>query len=307
MKRKLRMYLLTVIVIYLLVCVAMFVLQRKLLYMPSAFDAYDQRVAEDLRAERVELQTADGHQIYAWWMPGPLTRAPFPGMGKVVEQALPALPSQPAPADSLVWLSLGGNAAGFASCGSLGSVLLTHGQQMLRLAYRGYSGSQGSPSEAGLIADARAAWDWLRAQGIADSNIVIVGKSLGGGVATALTDALIADGATPAALVLETTFTSVAERAQQLYWWLPVRLLVLDSFDSETRLRRVAGKLPIAILGATRDQVVPFAMSERLRAIAGDDCYFVSAPLSHNEQMLASGTLLENLLGWLGARRRAGP
>jgi abhydrolase domain-containing protein 12 len=59
--------------------------------------------------------------------------------------------------------------------------------------YRGYADSTGTPSEAGLILDARASWDWLRSHGAAAENVLVVGNSLGTAVAVQLASALEAE------------------------------------------------------------------------------------------------------------------
>src|SRR5260221_587494 len=93
------------------------------------------------------------------------------------------------------------------------------------LSYRGYGASSGSPSEGGLVRDALAAFDWLVAQDVKPERIMLVGESLGGGVAVQL-----AAQRPVAAVALEATFSSAVTVASLVYWWLPVRLLMKDKF-----------------------------------------------------------------------------
>ncbi len=303
MKRKLKMAVITVVGAYVVICAAMFLLQRKLLFLPPGYGSHEDRIALTLRAERVELTAEDGQQLFAWWMAERLPSEPYPGMKRTANSLLGSLPVVPdsVATDSYTWLNLGGNAAQVSSCLSLASTLLPRGHRLLRVAYRGYSGNDGSPTEAGLQADALAAWDWLRARGIPADSIIVCGKSLGGGVAMALLEKLDERGELPAAVVLETTFTSVPDRAAQLYPFLPVRWLVLDRFDNARRLEKVAGKLPVAIIGATEDNVVPFAMNEALHELVPGS-WFGSCNCDHNTVILSSDRVLDNLLRWLATQ-----
>ena len=98
----------------------------------------------------------------------------------------------------------------------------------MALSYRGYGGSTGSPSEAGLIADAQAAYAFAAARMPAE-RIVVFGESLGTGVAVALAATQPVGG-----LVLQAPFTSAADIGARAYWFLPVRLLMKDPFRSDS-------------------------------------------------------------------------
>lgn len=128
--------------------------------------------------------------------------------------------------------------------------LAAAGYGVLLVEYRGYAGNPGSPDEQGLYRDGRAALAWLRQRGIASSRIVIMGNSLGSGVATAMA------AETPAAgLVLVSGFTSMDDVVAPLYPWLPVRQLLRDRFDNRARLAKVTA--PILLLHGTGDRLIP--------------------------------------------------
>jgi pimeloyl-ACP methyl ester carboxylesterase len=93
------------------------------------------------------------------------------------------------------------------------------------LEYRGYGGSDGTPTESGLHQDADAALDWLEMRGIAPARVAVVGESLGTGVAVRL-----AADRPVGALVLGAPFTSAADVAARAWPWLPVRLLMRDTY-----------------------------------------------------------------------------
>jgi fermentation-respiration switch protein FrsA (DUF1100 family) len=133
----------------------------------------------------------------------------------------------------------------------------------LFLSYRGYGGSTGSPTEAGLLLDALAAYDWLAERGVAASDIMVVGESLGTGVAVQL-----AIRRKIGALALEAPFTSAADIAAKLYPWLPVKLLMKDRFDSLSRIREVHA--PLLVIHGERDELIPLNAGKRLFAAANE-------------------------------------
>ena len=112
--------------------------------------------------------------------------------------------------------------------------------------YRGYGGSSGHPREAGLISDAEFVYDWVAAR---HTGVVAMGRSLGTGVATALASLRPVTG-----LVLVTPYDSIANVASDRYPWLPVRLLIKDTYDSAARIGKV--KVPILLLVAGRDESI---------------------------------------------------
>lgn len=135
------------------------------------------------------------------------------------------------------------------------------GWDAMVFAYRGYPGSGGSPSEAGIALDARAAWAWATGPGgYEPARVVLHGRSLGGGVAAGL----VAGGARPGGLVLEQTFASVRELAwRQAPLW-PVDHLLRHPFD--TRSRAQALDLPVLVMHSTDDQVIPVDLGGRALA-----------------------------------------
>ena len=133
------------------------------------------------------------------------------------------------------------------------------GYGLLLVEYRGYGGNPGNPSEAGLYRDGRAALAWLAAQGVARDDIVLIGNSLGSGVATQL-----ASEGKVAALVLVSGFTSLTDVVSGLYPWAPVRLLLRDRYDNRAKLPQVSA--PVLILHGTHDTLIPIGHAERLAA-----------------------------------------
>lgn len=176
-----------------------------------------------------------------------------------------------------------GNGGGVMAASWLASVL--PGVDVIAFSYRGYPGSQDAPkSEAGLLADARAVWDHVTGDlGIPPENIVLHGQSLGGGVVH-----LLLDEVTPAAVVLDSTFTSAVDVAREHYGFLPVDLLFRHRFDSQTRAPHV--DVPVLLLHGTSDRLIPFAHAKRLAELIPDST-LVPVPDRGHEHWLLDETV----------------
>ncbi len=134
---------------------------------------------------------------------------------------------------------------------------LQRGYGMLLVAYRGYGGNPGSPTETGLYADGRAHLDWLLAQGVPADRIVLYGESLGAAVAVQL-----ATERQVAALVLEAPFASVLHSARERFPLFAFDWLIKDKFASIDKIDRV--KAPLFIVHGDRDRVTPMRFGRML-------------------------------------------
>jgi fermentation-respiration switch protein FrsA (DUF1100 family) len=133
--------------------------------------------------------------------------------------------------------------------------------------YRGYGDNPGSPSEEGLDADAQAVWKYATEErNISPNRIVLFGESLGGGVATRLCSEVCEAGTPPAGLILDSTFSSMLDTAAWHYPVFPVRLILLDRFESEKRIASV--NCPLLQIHGTRDSIVPIKLGRKLFAAA---------------------------------------
>ena len=169
----------------------------------------------------VELKAADGLTLNAWYKPGVPTVVLLHGNGgHIGHRGFKVRP----------WLDAG-----------IGVLLVE---------WRGYGGNPGKPSEAGFLADGRAALDFLAAQGVAPEQIVLYGESLGAGIAV-----MLAAERPVGRLILESPYTSVVDVGAAHYWFLPVRLLARDAFDAAA----VAGKVraPVLVVHGEADFVIP--------------------------------------------------
>jgi pimeloyl-ACP methyl ester carboxylesterase len=127
-------------------------------------------------------------------------------------------------------------------------------QSLYLVNYRGYGGSTGRPSQAGLFADALTVYDHVRAQ---RSEISLMGRSLGSGVAV-----YVASQRPAHKLVLVTPYDSLVNVARSHFRFLPVGLLLRDRYESARRTRDI--KAPVLMVIAEDDEIVPRARSEAL-------------------------------------------
>lgn len=128
---------------------------------------------------------------------------------------------------------------------------------LLATGYRGYSGNPGNPSQEGLTADARSVIDWAHSQGYEADRLVYFGESLGTAVAVKM-----ASERPPSALILEAPPSSVADVAAAHYWYLPVRPLIRDPWNSHALIAEV--RCPLLVLHGENDPVVPVRFGRKL-------------------------------------------
>jgi pimeloyl-ACP methyl ester carboxylesterase len=143
--------------------------------------------------------------------------------------------------------------------------------------YRGYNGLEGVPSEAGVGADARAAYDYLRKEiGVPAERVVIFGWSLGAAVAVGLASAV-----NSRAVVLEGAPASIVDIGQQRYPLFPIRLIIRNPFNA---IEKIAGvRAPLLFLHSPEDDVVPVSEGRRLFDAAPSPKTFVEVKGGHIE------------------------
>jgi uncharacterized protein len=177
----------------------------------------------------------------------------------------------------VVWFH--GNGEDLADAVPMVSLLRTMGVGVLGVEYPGYGVAGGTPSESGAYEAAERALSWLRDErGVSNDRTVLLGQSLGSGVATEM-----ARRGYGARLVLISPFTSVAEMARKLFPFFPARF-VRHRFDTLSKAPAVS--MPVLILHGTDDEVVPFRMGERL-AKAFPQAQFVAIPGGQHNDLLS--------------------
>lgn len=247
--RVLRLFLIA----YLLVILLFTFLERSLVYPVPPLHRSDWQPA-DLEFEEVHFAADDGTKLHGWYF------------------------DHPQPKRALLYCH--GNGEQVADNGDLMDLL----RQELDAAvfifdYRGYGHSDGKPDEAGLIADGIAAQRWLADRtGRGEDDIVLVGRSIGGGVAVALAAELGAE-----ALVLQSTFTRLTDAAATLFPWLPVRLAMRNRYDSISRIKDYSG--PLLASHGTADRIVPYGQGQQLFELAPSEAkqFFTIDGGDHND------------------------
>ena len=131
----------------------------------------------------------------------------------------------------------------------------------LIIAWRGYSGSSGKPTELGLYQDAKSAVNWLNLRGIAEKNIILYGESLGTSVAIEIGQKKIFAG-----IILEAPFTSMVDAGKKYYPFFPVKLLLKDKYESKNKIKNI--KFPILVMHGKKDKIIPFYMGEAIYNLA---------------------------------------
>jgi pimeloyl-ACP methyl ester carboxylesterase len=242
-RRRLGEWTLALVFIYVVLVGVLLLFENRLVYLATAA-ADDWSPPEDFIAEDVELQSADGTPLHGWWCPRRSGRSgrSFPDRGAI-----------------LFCHGQGGN---LSHRGWLVPVLQKLDAPVFLFDYPGFGKSGGRPSEAGCYAAADAAYDWLvETKKIPPREILIVGKSLGGGVAVDL-----ATRRPHRALILSMTFSSLPEVAEHLLPFVPARLVMRNRFNNLEKIGRC--KAPVFIAHGTLDRKIPASQAERLFAAA---------------------------------------
>ena len=228
---------LSVLFIYLFILIFIFFSQRSLMYHPSENNYLDENKL-DHKIEKIKIPSDD--HLISWYFKKNesfKTLLFFHGNAGSLENRIYKL-------NDLSKLNL----------------------NYLIVAYRGFSGNKGTPTEDGLYKDARSAKYWLNLNNIGDQNIIVYGESLGTAVAIDL-----AKDHKFAGVILESPFTSMLELSRKYYPWLPTRLLLKDKYETNKKIKKVFS--PILILHGRKDNIVPFNMGEELLDQANDPKY----------------------------------
>jgi pimeloyl-ACP methyl ester carboxylesterase len=127
-----------------------------------------------------------------------------------------------------------------------------------------------------------AAYDWIRAQGVAPRRIIVIGQSLGNAPAAALASTRPIGG-----LVLVSPFISLPEAAFDKWPWLPVSTLLWPSnrFEAGSRLDRVSA--PLLLIASRGDETVPIAHSRRVRELAHGRAHWIEDRSAPHDGLLA--------------------
>lgn len=235
---------------YAALCLVAYLAQAKLVFLPGPAPRTNPG-AVGLAFDEVSLDTADGEKLDAWFI-------------------------RPLGTPTAAVLVCHGNAGSIEDRLHLAQAFTAMGLAVLMFDYRGYGRSSGSPSEEGLYADARTArLHLIESRGFAPEQVIAYGESLGGAVAIEL-----AAEERVGALIVEDTFTSLADAGARHYPWLPVRWLSRYRFDSLAKVASLS--LPKLFIHSREDEIVPFEQGRALFEAAHEPKQFLATGGSHN-------------------------
>ena len=235
-RKNLLQLVLTLLFLYFFVLVFLYFYQRNLLYHPNENNYSGDEISVDIK--KVKIRTSDNIELLGWYHEKNLK-------------------------DYKTLIYFHGNA------GSLENRIhkLNHFQDIninfLIIAWRGFSGNNGKPTEQGLYEDGKSAINWLEKKGVNEKNLILYGESLGTGVATHL-----AQNKSYAGIILETPFTSMIDAAKIFYPYIPVNLLLKDKFENYKKIKNINS--PILVMHGEVDQIVPFSMGKKIYELANE-------------------------------------
>ena len=258
---KIRKYLFSAVRIYLVVVLAAFFLKEMILFQPSR--VVDQTPsAIGLEYESVSIAASDGIALSGWFVPAKNARAAV--------------------------LFFHGNAGNISDRLATLSRFHDLGLSTLIIDYRGYGESGGRASIRGVQRDAAAAWEWLLKRGYPEEKIIVFGRSLGGAVAADLARTV-----TPGALILESTFSSLADIGHGLVPFLPMSLIVGNRFNSVKNLKNFNN--PVLVIHSREDDVVAFKYGRKLYESLSAPKEFLEISGDHNGGFIISENYMRGL------------
>jgi len=223
-------FILIIFLIYSLVLICIYIFQRKIIYHPFV-NSYSQSQKE-FTFKEVSIKTEDNLKLNAWFHEKDLK-------------------------NKKTLLFFHGNAGDLSNRVYKLNILKNLDINFLILAYRGYSGNSGKPSEKGLYEDARSSLRWLNELGVKENQIIIYGESLGTSVAVEVSQNKKFSG-----IILEAPFTSMSQIGKKYYSIFPVDLLLKDKFNTLDKLKNI--RSPVIVLHGKKDRIVPFAMGKKI-------------------------------------------
>jgi hypothetical protein len=254
------------VAVYAAIGLAAYLGQRKLMYFPDRARTPPTGVGLAGVAERV-IETPDGQRVIAWYgraRPGKPTLLYFHGNGGSLADRAPRI-----------------------------ARFMDQGWGVYMMTYRGYGGSTGSPSEAANMGDARLAYHALVREDVPPASIIAYGESLGSGIAVRLAAEVPVAG-----VILDAPYTSIVDLAAQTYPFLPVRLVLIDRYDTTRYIAAI--KAPLLILHGARDGVVPVEMGRELARLAPEPKRLVVFPNGHHSDLYINGNnAIDAVRAWI--------
>ena len=257
---------------YIGLAIVLYLGQSNLVYRPSQ-ELIETPATLGLKFEDIQITTKDNVNLDAWFVPA-----------KDKDQI-----------GKGVILFCHGNGGNIGDRVSYLPIFRDLGLSTFLFDYRGYGKSGGKPTEEGTYNDVESAWQYLtQEKQIPPKKIIIYGESLGGAIASYLAQKISQQDNKNAAsgLILASTFTSISDRASELYPFLPIRLLSRFSYNSRDRLPNI--KIPVLIMHSIDDEIIPFHHGDRNFQAANQPKKLVKLRGDHNSGFLDSLEIYRN-------------
>jgi len=231
---------LVILLLYLIITIGVYFFQRKLLYHPSVTPNFSQETTGlglNHKIEKINIEVEKNINLNGWLH-----------IKDVKKKTILFFHGNAGNLDNRIY-----------KLNFLGNLDIN----FLIISWRGYSLSDGKPTEDGLYEDARAAVNFLLKKGIFEQDIILYGESLGTGVAVE-----ISQNKNFAGIILEAPFTSMIELGQKYYPFFPVKFLLKDKYESNKKIKNL--KSPILVMHGKKDRIVPFYMGENIFNMANN-------------------------------------
>ncbi|MFN5397381.1 MAG: alpha/beta hydrolase [Pseudanabaena sp.] len=251
---------------YIGLAIALYLGQSNLVFMPSK-DVIETPEILSIKFENIQITTRDNVNLDSWFVPA--KDNDLVGKGVI--------------------LFCHGNGGNISNRISYLPIFRELGLATFLFDYRGYGKSGGTPTEEGTYTDVEAAWQYLtQERQIPPQKIIIYGESLGGAIASYLAQKNSQQNGNDNAggLVLASTFTSISDRAAELYPFMPIRFLSRFSYNSIDRLPSI--KIPVLVIHSIDDEIIPFHHGERNFQVANQPKKLVRLRGDHNSGFLDS-------------------
>ena len=237
-------------ILYAVLAGALFYYQRDFLFLPSSDDPFTHNFQP---LSPFDYTTTDDLKLRGMWHP--------PKAGK------PTI------------ILFHGNGGNLSNRLFKAKLFLSHGYGIALVGYHGYDGNPGFPSEQNFYDDGRAAIKAIQEKNIPDDEIILYGESIGTGVATQMATEM----PNIKALILEASYTSVADVAEKVFWFMPTHLLIRDKFKSIDKINSL--QMPVLLIHGTDDKVIPYIFGQTLfKAVASSKKQFISLQgAGHND------------------------
>ncbi len=250
----------SITLVYASLCLLLYFFQSHIIYQPDKELIGSPRDIQ-LDYEDISFQSSDGIHLHGWFIPAKEPRG--------------------------VLFFCHGNAGNMSHRLETLRLYNRLGLSVFIFDYRGYGTSAGKTDEKGTYLDAEAAWNYLvTKRKVSQDKIIVLGRSLGGGIALSLADKIH-----PKAFIIESSFTSIPAVASQHYFFLPMNWIIRIKYDNLAKIPLV--KSPILIIHSKEDKLIPFDHGLKLYETANDPKEFLEITGTHGNGFLTSGKVYE--------------